>query len=342
MKPYWYDLPQDRIAQRPVYPYDKAKLLVIDRQAESLQDSRFESFHYFLGPEDLLIFNNTRVMQARLFGEFQDTGGAVEVLLIERTSDPATWKAMGKPLKKFRPGRKLIFGNGFKAEIVSKAESECLIHFEDVNAEMLMNEQGLMPIPPYIRQGRSDQQDVVDYQPIFSENEGSIAAPTASLHFTPDLMDQIYFIGASVEFVTLHVGAASFLPLFSESDQLGNKKPLEERYIFSQKVMDKIIETKSRKGKVIAVGTTVVRALETMFHRHQREEGREYKTDLFITPGFEFKAVDALVTNFHQPGTTHMLLVEAFIGHKLLEQSYKHALENEYRFLSYGDGMLVL
>ncbi len=337
-----YELKSECIAQRPVHPYDAAKLLVVSRASETLTESCFSDISNFLNAGDLLVFNNSRVIPARLFGRFADTSDAsnqsqIEVLLLQEQA-PGIWNCMARPLKKFKIKRIIQFPEDLQAEVLERTgEKSVLLRFSD---QEKLKRVGQMPIPPYIRGGKSDAQDLQDYQPHFAKVEGSIAAPTASLHFTPDLLQKLRQTGVEIEYLTLHVGAASFLPLWSEG-QAELSEPSAEQYIFSQKLIDSLNERRKQGGRVIAVGTTVVRALESMC-RARQQEGQLLSTDLFIYPGFTFQMVDAVVTNFHQPRTTHLLLVQAFLGRTLLERSYQYALENDFRFLSYGDGQLLL
>ena len=344
---YLYDLPPERIAQRPVLPYDSAKLLLVDREGGALSERQFKDLPNSVGAADLFVFNNTKVLPARLFGRF-DGGGGMEVLLVRRESD-VRWICLGKPLKKFRDGRVLRFEHGLEARVLQRiGEQQVLLQFstnEAASAEALLRKSGVMPIPPYIRGGVADQKDSSDYQTFFAEHEGSVAAPTASLHFTPELVRALKEKGCGIEFVTLHLGTASFLPLWNEGQEPGQTltPPGEERGFFDAAAYRRIVGHKERGGRVIAVGTSAVRLVESAVRLASVPESGivEVKTDLFIQPGFEFRVVDALVTNFHQPRTTHLLLVEAFMGRDLLSQSYDFALGNEFRFLSYGDGMFI-
>lgn len=347
--PFSYDLPQDRIAQRPAVPYDSAKLLLLDRSAETMRESVFAEFQEALRPEDVLVFNNTRVLPARLFGKFAgEGGGEVELLLLEPRGEHR-WLCLGRPLKRFKKGRELQFANGLSAHVLDREGAQhVLVEFFSKDsasaAGALLRQSGVMPIPPYIRKGMADQRDRDDYQTFFAEHEGSVAAPTASLHFTPELLTRIRARGCGVAFVTLHLGTASFLPLWSNSMELSDAPvpPGLERGFFQSEVLPKLIAAKQRGGRVVAVGTSVARLLESAARMQSLPQGVvELATDLFIQPGFEFKLVDALVTNFHQPRTTHLLLVEAFIGRSLLSRSYEYAMQNNFRFLSYGDGMFI-
>lgn len=312
-------MPKDRIAQRPVYPYDQARLLVIKRPSD-FSEIRFFELDKILSNKDLLVFNDTKVLKARLFGMLE-SGATVEVML-ERKLSEDRWIVFGAPMKKFQVGTIIIFSPSFSAVVEEKINSKnAVLRF------IGKDEVGTMPIPPYIRDGRGDEQDLRDYQTIFAKNEGSIAAPTASLHFTEDLITRLRDKGVSFGFLTLHVGASSIFPVYD--------KPGSENFIIPDETMELVKRTKGNGGRVIAVGTTSCRALES----YGQKEG---ETDLFITPGYKFRFVDCLITNFHQPGTTHLLLVEALLGRDSLEKSYKYALENDFRFLSYGDAMIIL
>ena len=343
-----YELPPDRIAQRPVHPYDHAKMLVIKRGTSEFQDSTFSSFAELVEAGDLVIFNNSRVIPARLFGSVAGRTGEVELLLL-REIKTDRWLALGRPRKKLSPGVEVDFGGSLQATVVEhRGDMELVVELratsKDTSVKAAITNLGTMPVPPYIRGGKSDAQDRQDYQTMFAEIDGSVAAPTASLHFTPQVVDQIRARGAEVSFVTLHVGAASFLPLWREEQQTQAQltPPGAERAVYSRNLMSSLDATKKRGRKVFAVGTTVVRALETFVRNREALDGLPFDTTLFITPGFEWRAVDVLVTIFHQPHTTHLLLVESFLGRALLSAAYSHALKSHYRFLSYGDGMVIV
>jgi len=359
--PFTYDLPETRIAQRPVVPYDEALLMVVERSAGTIRDSRFTAAAEEIRRGDLLVFNNTKVLPARFFGAFRDESGkavgSLEVFLLRPDPISPAWRCIGQPLKKCRVGRILDFPRGLSARVIGKpSDEEIVVEFfvseglspqgsslspSGPSLEALMHEVGTMPIPPYIRDGVADEADRVDYQTMFAQHEGSIAAPTASLHFTPRLMDALEEKGAQTECLTLHVGAASIRRVEREGVL---QRPGPEKMVVPHQVLEQVRKTKAEKGRVIAVGTTVARALESAARQGESsgQGGVAGDTDLFITPGFKFEAVDALFTNFHQPGTTHLLLVEAFIGRELLERSYARALAGAYRFLSYGDGTLLV
>ncbi|MEZ4755166.1 MAG: tRNA preQ1(34) S-adenosylmethionine ribosyltransferase-isomerase QueA [Bdellovibrionota bacterium] len=335
-----YELPDERIAQRPVYPYSDAKLLSVDRNSGDLRDSTFNSIAEFLNPNDLLVFNNTRVRASRIFGKLR-TGAAVELLVLKELST-GSFECMGRPLKKLNLGTEIELEGGLKAVAGTRKEDtkiEVDIFLGDKPASLEeIDRLALMPIPPYIRKGYADTKDREDYQTHFAENTGSVAAPTASLHFTPELVSKIKAKGCRVEFLTLHVGPPSFLSLWKEGDEF-IEGPGTEAFISDLELVDKCRAVKDNGGRVIAVGTTAVRALESMV---RVEASGELKTDLFISPGFDFKLVDVMITNFHLPKSSHLLLVEAFCGRELLAKSYNYALDLEYRFLSYGDGMILV
>ena len=325
---------------------------MVDRYGDPLADRLFLDLPEILSAEDLLVFNNTRVLPARLYGELESGGAKIEVLLLrELDCVVPTWSAIGKPLKKLRPGRFVNFGSTLRGVIREGDDLEQgqfsieFLNFTKQELRQSLKVIGSMPIPPYIRKGISDEKDLLDYQTHFAELDGSIAAPTASLHFTPKLLASLHSKKIPTEFVTLHVGPHSFLPLWHD-DNPGEslREPGGELYRFDLSLYERLQEHRKGGGRVVAVGTTVVRCLESMHLEYQMKPERDefLETRLFISPGYKFKVVDRVVTNFHQPATTHLLLVEAFIGRTKLNRVYHHALENSYRFLSYGDGMIIL
>ncbi len=340
-QPFVYDLPKDRIAQRPCHPADHAKMLVVDRARGEILDRRFSDLPDLLSSRDRLVFNDTRVIPARLFGTLETGGqGTVEVLLVEKISD-SCWVCLGRPLRKIRSKGRITFSPTLWCEVIPDAAvlDRITVEFftsDATHISLAIAAHGCMPIPPYIRGGKGDELDEIDYQTIFARHPGSVAAPTASLHFNDELMNRIgRERGCEVSRVTLHVGTASFLPII---DDYGNLTPPgSERFHVGDEVQHDIAATKDAGGRVIAIGTTVVRALESM-----AQAPHAASTELFIKPGYIFRTVDALITNFHQPGTTHLLLVESLLGKELLHAVYQHALNNDYRFLSYGDGMFIV
>jgi len=341
--PYCYELPEDRIAQRPVHPPESAKMLVVSRKSGEMHHRTFNDIVDYIRPGDHFVFNDTKVIPARLFGRLEGSDGYdVEVVLLEEV-ERHKWTALGFPMRKIRSAETIFFSETLSATVLpSPSEDRLLLRLNaasDDEVEKLLNEHGTMPIPPYIRQGRGDEQDKQDYQSIFAAHPGSVAAPTASLHFSKQLIDRMLDEAqCQIDRVTLHVGTASFQPIFVNG-QL--RRPGQERFVVPPRVVDNLLETKSRGGRVIAVGTTVVRALESAALSDKPSNDLE-RTQLFIEPGFKFRMVDCLVTNFHQPRTTHLLLVEEILGAENLDRSYQSALSNDYRFLSYGDGMFIL
>lgn len=341
MEPFWYELPSARIAQRPVYPPESAKMLVW-RNGEPPTHSKFENLLDHLTSDDVLVFNNTKVIPARLLGYLN--GNPAEILLLERL-DSARWSCLGRPMRQLVLGAKVEFETGLIAVVEQvRGPRDVVVRFESASGESLdklVEASGVMPIPPYIRKGVADEQDRIDYQTIFAAQEGSVAAPTASLHFSKALMEKLQGHVAAIEFVTLHVGAASFLALRAEEGQL--LPPGSERFVVEEQVVRRLHEYKSQGKSIVAVGTTAVRALETISaERTTTHSSISGSTELFIQPGYNFRMVDKLITNFHQPGTTHLLLVEALIGREALSKVYEFALHSDFRFLSYGDGMLLV
>jgi len=313
--------------------------MVIDRAAGTLLDKTFIDLPEFLTSRDLIVFNDTKVIPARLFGELSGSGGSVEILLLTPIHDN-TWRILGRPLKKFTAGKIINLSDELSAEVVSRDEDTAVVRFKtssSASVSELLHKVGIMPIPPYIRAGHSDDQDKEDYQTPFARVEGSVAAPTASLHFSEELRAKINEQGIKTATITLHLNTASFQPLLNKETQ-EIKPPPSERIIIPDGIKEAISRTKACGGRVVAVGTSMVRSLESL--DLPEIEARE-STDLFIKPGHQFKVVDVVVTNFHQPGTSHLMLVEAFLGRDLLQKSYQHALASNYRFLSYGDGMVL-
>jgi S-adenosylmethionine:tRNA ribosyltransferase-isomerase len=340
-QPYRYELPLDKIAQRPVEPPEAARMLVYNRRNGGIQHLRFSDFPSLVEKADTLVFNNTKVIPARMRGHLEEVGGySVEVLLLEEV-EADLWRVIGYPLKKIRRSEKLFFSADLFAEVIdSIGPHECLLRFHSTNqigARAAIERHGSIPIPPYIRSGMSDDQDRKDYQSLFAKHDGSVAAPTASLHFSQVLLEQLTTnVGCGFEQLTLHVGAASFQPVVVGEEI---RKPGYEVVRFDSEVGTRLADCRDNGGRIIAVGTTVVRALESAT---ALRDGYVGKTSIFIEPGYTYKSIDCLVTNFHQPGTTHLLLLEALVGREALETIYASALDNGYRFLSYGDGMVVL
>lgn len=317
-------------------------MLVVDRSKNELRHETFAGIASFLRPNDRLVFNDTRVIPARFYPHIDSTTGHQVELVLLRETGLNEWVAIGYPMRRIRAARSLHFGKGLVAtNLPSESPDRIHLKFDTTSREetfRLIDELGTMPIPPYIRKGRGDEQDKIDYQSIFAEHAGSVAAPTASLHFSKTLVDTIQAtVGCQIDTVTLHVGAASFQPVVVNGEL---RAPGTEEFVVSSALVESLLRSKAGGGRIIAIGTTVVRALESAARLNAGVTSGD--TSLFIQPGFEFGLVDALVTNFHQPGTTHLLLVEALLGRELLSRVYSSALDSDYRFLSYGDGMLIV
>ncbi len=319
-----YELPPDRVAQRPIEPRDAARLLVLERSSGRLDELRFSDLPAQLGPHDLTVVNDTRVIRARLRGR-KASGGRAEVLLVERGSD-GSWLALVRTGGRLRPGLLLFFG-ALEARVETVLpDGSCRLRLEK---EELLEQLGEVPLPPYIRRDEPLASDLDDYQSVFAEIPGAVAAPTASLHFTPELAERL-----RIARVTLHVGPGTFRPIRCE--RLEDHRIEAERFHVPAETAAAITRTRAASGQVIAVGTTVVRALETS--GGQAASGR---TDLVILPGHEFRLVDSLITNFHLPGSSLLALVQAFAGVEATKRAYAHAIEEGFRFYSYGDAMWI-
>jgi len=331
-----FDLPREVIAQRPVSPRDASKLLRIDAD---LSDHIFKDLPDLLREGDLLVINNTRVIPARLKGKRGEAN--VEVTLHKHEGD-GMWIAFAKGAKKLKPGQVITFDNDFSADVVDKDGGEVTLKFSCAGAALMeaLEAHGGMPLPPYIkREGLADERDKSDYQTIFAKEEGAVAAPTAGLHFTPELFEKLEAKGIQKAYVTLHVGAGTFLPV--KVDDIKDHKMHAEFGVVPQETVDLVNQTRAKGGRVIAVGTTSLRLLESAAPAVGELAAFEGDTDIFITPGYEFKIVDMLTTNFHLPRSTLFMLVSAFAGFDRMKKAYSYAIEKGYRFYSYGDGSLL-
>lgn len=331
-----YRLPEELIAQFPLRERTAARLLHVIPHATRLDDLRFTDLRHLLRPGDLLVFNDTKVIPARLHGR-KSSGGKVEFLL-ERRLDGRTTLAQLKASKLPQPGARLIFGNDAVAEVKARRGEFFVIEFAGkAEFERLLGEWGEVPLPPYIRRD-AQHEDVQRYQTVYAKHDGAVAAPTAGLHFDKPMLERLRRRGVERAYVTLHVGAGTFQPVRARS--------VEEHVIHAEKVevsrrvCKQIMDCKERGGRVVAVGTTVVRALESAV-RGDRIHPYTGDTRLFIYPGFQFRAVDALVTNFHLPRSTLLMLVCAFAGRETIMSAYRHAVARRYRFYSYGDAMFI-
>ena len=334
-----FELPRELIADRPVSPRDAARLLHVAGAA--LEDACVRDLPSWLRPGDVLVSNDTRVIPARLFGRKGLAG--IEVTLHERLSLDS-WKVFARPAKKLKPADIVEFGvgGGFTAEVIAKGDAgEVTLRFDRGGDDLMLalDAHGRMPLPPYIRKGQADERDLADYQTVFAREKGAVAAPTAGLHFTPELLAAIDKAGARRLTVTLHVGAGTFLPV--KVDDTSDHKMHAERGVVTAEVADAINAAKAAGGRVVAVGTTSLRLLESATGPDGLLRPFDAATDIFITPGYRFRLVDLLMTNFHLPRSTLFMLVAAFSGLDRMRAAYEHAMTSGYRFYSYGDACLL-
>lgn len=336
---FYYDLPKELIAQDPLEDRAASRLLVLGKKDGSIRHETFRDVTGHLRAGDCLVINNTRVIPARLFGQREDTGGAVELLLLKRRSTDV-WETLVKPGKKARTGARLCFGGGLlTGEIVEVLpDGNRLIQFSYEGIfEELLDRLGQMPLPPYITHTLADQ---TRYQTVYAKHDGSAAAPTAGLHFTPALLDEIRGMGVKIAEVTLHVGLGTFRPV--KVEQVSDHHMHTEYYEVSAEAASLINETKQAGGRVIAVGTTSCRTLESAADADGFLTEKNGWTDIFIYPGYRFRAIDALITNFHLPESTLVMLVSALAGREHVMHAYEEAIRERYRFFSFGDAMLIL
>ena len=339
VKDFYYDLPEELIAQDPLKVRTESRLMVLDRESGDVNHRHFFNVKEYLKPGDCLVINNTKVIPARLIGEKEETGGKVEVLLLKRKDD-STWETLVKPGKKCRVGARLSFGNGLlKAEVLDVLEEgNRLVKFlyEGIFEEIL-DELGQMPLPPYITHQLEDKNR---YQTVYAKYEGSAAAPTAGLHFTNELLDEIHKMGVNIAEVTLHVGLGTFRPVKVEN--VFDHHMHSEFYSVTKEAADLINETKARGGRVISVGTTSTRTLEAASDENGILTETSGWTEIFIYPGYKFKVIDGLITNFHLPESTLLMLVSALAGRENVMNAYEIAVKEKYRFFSFGDAMIII
>ena len=337
-KDFYYDLPEELIAQVPIENRDNSKLLVLDKSTGDLEHKLFKNIIEYLNPGDTLVLNDTRVLPARLFGNRIGKEESIEFLLLKRTEDD-TWETLVKPGKKARIGHKIEFGNGLlKGEVVGIGEEGTRFVkfvYEGIFEEIL-DQLGEMPLPPYIHEKLEDRER---YQTVYSKHVGSAAAPTAGLHFTNDLLEKIRAKGVNLGFITLHVGLGTFRPV--KVDDINNHHMHSEFYEVSKESADLINQTKANGKRIIAVGTTTCRTLETIGDENCNVSPQSGWTDIFIYPGYKFKVVDNLITNFHLPESTLMMLVSAMANRDMIIDTYNIAVKERYRFFSFGDGMFI-
>lgn len=329
-----FDLPEDRVALRPVEPRDAARLLVV---GDPLRDRIVRDLPESLSPGDLMIVNDTRVIPARLFGRRGEV--KVEATLIKR-DDETTWKALAKPGKRLKLGDRIDFAEDLAATVAAKDGAEITLVFTTSGPALTeaIHRVGVMPLPPYIRRA-ADATDAETYQTVFAAKEGAVAAPTAGLHFTPALLERLTAEGVGRAAVTLHVGAGTFLPVKVEDTSQHHMH--SEWCEVSAETSARIARTRARGGRIVAIGTTAMRTLESAARDDGTVPPFSGDTDIFITPGYRFKAVDVLLTNFHLPRSTLFMLVSAFAGLETMRAAYAHAIRSDYRFFSYGDACLL-
>lgn len=334
-----FHLPEELIAQTPLEKRDSSKLLVIDRKTHQMTDTHFDHIIDQLNPGDALVMNNTRVLPARLYGEKPDTHGHVELLLLKNTQGD-DWEVLAKPAKRLRVGVKISFGGGRLNAIVKEELDHggriVKFSYEGIFLEVLES-LGEMPLPPYIHEKLEDRER---YQTVYAKENGSAAAPTAGLHFTQELLTKIQSKGIKLVYLTLHVGLGTFRPV--SVDNVEEHEMHSEFYSLSEEAAQTLREVKAAGGRIVAVGTTSIRTLETIGSKFNGQiQADSGWTNIFIKPGYQFKVVDAFSTNFHLPKSTLVMLVSAFAGRDFVLEAYKHAVDERYRFFSFGDAMFV-
>ena len=335
---FYYDLPEELIAQTPLQQRDRSRLLALDRVSGQVSHKHFYDIGEYLNPGDCLVMNDSRVLPARLLGH-RPSGGAVEVLLL-RDLGEGRWECLCKPGRKMQAGHQVIFGNGELTATVAEVREDgnrvVQFHFEGIFLEVL-ERLGKMPLPPYIKEELQDQER---YQTVYSRQIGSAAAPTAGLHFTDELLEKIRQKGVTTAFVTLHVGLGTFRPV--KAEEITDHHMHSELCMISEETAQLLNKTKEKGGRIICVGTTSCRTLESLVGQDGAFTAGSKWTEIFIYPGYEFKAMDGLITNFHLPESTLVMLVSAFAGREKVLAAYEEAVREHYRFFSFGDAMLIL
>ena len=333
-----FDLDESLIAQHPIKNRDESRLMVMSRSSGEISHKKFYDIIDYLNPGDVLVLNDTRVIPARLFGNRPGKDEKIEVLLVQRGDDDV-WETLVKPGKKMKLGAEIIFGDGLlKGEVVDISDegNRFVKFYYDGIFEEILDELGNMPLPPYITEKLEDKER---YQTVYAKHEGSAAAPTAGLHFTKELLKKIEQKGVIVKFVTLHVGLGTFRPV--KVDDVEKHNMHSEMYIMPKDTADAINEAKKNGNNLIAVGTTCIRTLESVYKKHGDIREDSGWTDIFIYPGFEFKVVDGIITNFHLPKSTLIMLIAAFTSKDIILNAYNDAVSKKYRFFSFGDAMFI-
>lgn len=334
---YNYELPENLIAQTPIKDRTASKLLVVDKNTGNYEDKNFYDVIDYLNEGDVLVLNDTKVLPARIFGKKEDTGANIELLLLKNTEDDK-WECLSRPFKRLKIGTKVVFSDDLSCTVIDKKEEgivEVEFNYEGIFLEII-ERLGLMPLPPYIHESLEDQ---TRYQTVYAKYIGSAAAPTAGLHFTNELLKKISDKGIEIEYVTLHVGLGTFRPV-QETD-ITKHQMHSERIIMTKETADKLNKAKAEGRKIYAVGTTSTRTLETIMTKYGMFKECDENTNIFIYPGYKFKAIDGLITNFHLPKSTLLMLVSTLSTRENILNAYKHAIEEEYRFFSFGDAMFI-
>ncbi len=335
---FYYDLPENLIAQTPIEPRNTSRLLVLSKESGEVSHRGFQNLFEYLREGDCLVLNNTRVLPARIFGTRVDTGAVVEFVLLKQ-KEQLLWECIAGPGKKAREGHEFVFSDKLSARVEKVLEDGNRILKFTAEGEFfsVLDEVGQMPLPPYIKEKLEDKER---YQTVYSKHLGSAAAPTAGLHFTDEMLEELKAKGVNIAYVTLHVGLGTFRPV--KVDEITDHKMHSEHYVLSEETAEIINKTKENGGRVICVGTTSCRTVESVASKYGKIVSATDDTDIFIYPGYKFKCMDGLITNFHLPESTLIMLVSAFAGYECTMNAYKCAVEEKYRFFSFGDAMLIL
>ena len=338
---YEFDLPDELIAQTPLEKRENSRMLIVNRAENSRRDAHFYDFPRFLRKGDVLVLNNTKVFPARLYGE-TETGAKIEIFLVKET-DNQIWETLARPARRLKIGKQIVFNKNLTAEVIERSEEgRVYIRFHaNGNFDEIVDELGKTPLPPYIKRddGNTDE-DRERYQTVFAKYRGAIAAPTAGLHFTEQILEEIKNCGVSVTEITLHVGYGTFEPV--RVQDLSQHKVLPENYEITEQTAETLNRAKAEKRRIIAVGTTTTRALESSLTNDKNFVTGKNTANLTITPEYKFQAIDGLLTNFHLPQSSLLVLISTFGGYELIINAYRHAVASRYRFYSYGDCMLIL
>lgn len=332
---YNFSISEELIAQEPMRPRDKSRLLVLGRKSGKLKEKVFREIIDFFQKGDCLVLNNTKVFKARIFGK-KDTGAKIEIFLLQNLKK-GLWQCLAKPAKRVKPGSKILFADNFQAEVKEKIEDGLfLLQFKPREINSLIEGFGQTPLPPYIKK----EADLTNYQTVYAKKKGAVAAPTAGLHFTKKLINKLQKKGVNIVYLTLHCGLGTFQPI--KKEDIREHQMAEEYVEITKEAAEIINNAKEKKKKIFAVGTTAVRSLESGAGKNRKVKEYLGQTSLYITPGYNFKGVDALITNFHTPLSTNLVLVSALASSQLIKKAYCYAQQNQFRFFSFGDAMLII